>query len=98
MKVKKKFLNYLLNLLESRLVKMILKRLLISGGIKTWLIKFLASEVFEEIVEPLVAELEEQGHLFYDRTKGKIRAKKIRDARQSGNEQDYNSSIDDVFN
>ena len=38
-----------------------------------------------------------QAGYLYDRIDGKITAKKITEAREAGDETDYNSRVDDIF-
>lgn len=67
------------------------------GGFRAWLIKYIVTELFEEIAEPLIkASFRRMGYL-YDRAGGKIQVKKLNEAREDNNEDSYNSSVDDIF-
>jgi hypothetical protein len=57
----KKFLNnlkpYLIDFLKGQAVKLALKKLLgsaVAGGFKAWLIKYIVTELYEELGEPLL--------------------------------------------
>ena len=90
----------IIDFLEKKFIKTILKKILgnaAMGGFKVWLVKLIATELFDEIGKPLIQAAFFQAGYAYDRIDGKITAKKIREAREEGNEADYNSHVDDIF-
>lgn len=84
--------------LKGEFVKFALKKILGSaaaGGFKAWLVKFIITELYEEIGEPIIrAGLNLEGYT-YDKVEGKVLIKKLREA---DNEADYDSTIDDILN
>jgi hypothetical protein len=88
----------ILNFLGGQAVKLALKKILGSaaaGGFKAWLVKYVVTELYEEIGEPLVrAALNRVGYV-YDKVEGKVLIKKLR---ESENEAEYDSTIDDILN
>lgn len=86
--------------LKGAAVKAALKSLLGASymiGFKAWLVKFIVTELFEEIGEPLIkAGFIRMGY-YYDRVNGNIIVKRIHEAREDENEQEYNNAIDDLF-
>lgn len=86
--------------LKGAAVKAALKKLLGSaalGGFKTWIIKYIITELFEELAEPLMKAAFVKMGYFYDRVEGKIIVKRIEQAREAGNGEDYDNATDDVF-
>jgi len=75
----------------------LLARFLISGGIKGWLIAFLMSHLFDDVIAPILNKSFNEIQFLYDKQKGKIIAKKINQARQEGDLDEYNSNIDTLF-
>lgn len=69
------FLNYfksdnLLKVLEEKLVKAAFKKLIISGGLKGWLVKFVIGELVEEADEHLIEPLLRNINLLKDSSDG----------------------------
>lgn len=86
--------------LKGAAVKAALKKLLgsaVMGGPKAWIIKFIVTELFEEIGEPII----KAGFTFmgyqYARIEGKIIVKKLEQAREDNNAENYDNASDDVF-
>ena len=93
------FKKYLIDFLKGSAVKFALRKILgsaVMGGFKAWLVKFIVSELFEHVAQPVILLSLRKGLLFYDKTQGKIRVKKIQKAKEEGDEQTYDSNIDDV--
>ena len=85
--------------LKGKAVKLALKKFLgsaLAGGFKAWLVKFIVTELFEELAEPIVRLLIRKGFLVYDKTQGAIRIKKLRQAKEEGDEDEYNQQVDDL--
>jgi hypothetical protein len=92
--------NFVIEQLKGAAVKAALKAFLGTAagvGFKAWLIKFVVTELYEEIGEPLIKAAFVQMGYYYDRTKGKITIKRIQEARESNNGQAYNTAVDDIF-
>ena len=51
------FRNLIIEQLKGAAVKAVLKKFLVSGGIKGWLISFIVEEAFEEFAEHLLKAL-----------------------------------------
>lgn len=86
--------------LKGKAVKLALKKLLGSvamGGFKAWLLKYIVTNLFEEIAEPLVRMALNQVGYIYDKHDGKVIVKKMKKASEDGNESDYNDAVDDIF-
>lgn len=90
-------LDYLLKLLEDAAVRAALLSLLgatVVGGIRAFIIKVAVKFLFNEIVEPIVETAYRKGMLVVDKTTGKILVKKLREANESGNTTDWDSTVD----
>ena len=93
------FINAARNFIKDKLIKAALKSVLGSvyaGGFKAWIIKLIVVEFTEEVAVPLVQFATRKGLLFYDKTTGAIKIKKIEQAKEDGNEDDYTSNIGNV--
>lgn len=80
-------------------VKIALKKVLdsaVAGGIRGWIIKFIAEYMFEKIAQPVIEVALRKGFLIYDKSAGKIKIKKINQAKEDGNEDDYLDHISSV--
>ena len=86
--------------LKDLAVKGALKAFLKTGagvGFKAWAIKFIVTELVEEIGEPLVkAFFVEMGYQ-YERINGNILVKKLHQAREDNDAQEYNDTVDDIL-
>ena len=81
-------------------VKLALKKLLGSaamGGFKAWVIKYVVTELFEEIAEPLIKFALQKVGYAWDRHEGKVIIKKINEARENNDAGAYDNATDDVF-
>jgi hypothetical protein len=88
----------LINFLRGHAVKLALKKILGSaaaGGFKAWLVKYVITELYDEIGEPLVRAAVNRIGYTYDKVEGKVLIKKLNEAQ---NEADYDSTIDDILN
>lgn len=93
------FKKYLIDFLKGSAIKFALRKILgsaVMGGFKAWLVKFVVTELFEHVAQPIILLSLRKGLLFYDKQKGKIQVKKIAKAKEEGDEQTYDSTIDDV--
>ena len=76
--MKSQFKKQLFKILESAALKAVLKKLVISsGGLKAWIISFLVSELFDEILIPLMNLSIRKGELYYDMQKGKVQIRSV---------------------
>lgn len=90
----------LIEQLKGAAVKAALKKFLgsaVIGGPKAWVIKYVVTELFEEIGEPLIkAGLLGAGY-YYEKIEGKIIIKRIEEAREGNDPHAYDNATDDVF-
>jgi len=85
--------------LKGKAVRLALKKILgaaAMGGFKGWLVKFIVTELFEEVAEPLIKLAVRKGFLLYDKAEGAIKIKKLNEAKEDGNEEDYRTTIGSV--
>jgi len=85
--------------LEKAVVKTALKKILgsaVMGGFKAWLIKFIATELFEHVAEPVIRLAIRKGQLIYDKTDGNLKLKKIREAKDEDDTDTYWDTIGDI--
>lgn len=90
----------LINFLKGEAIKIALKNILGSvamGGFKAWLIKFIVTELYEELGEPLIRAGINQVGYYYDKIDGKITIKKIDKAREEGDAENYRDGVNDIF-
>lgn len=62
----------LLKLLQEQAVKFVLKKFVIVGGIKVWLVTFILGEVIEEADEYLIEPALRKANLLRDTAEGKV--------------------------
>lgn len=90
----------ILDLLKGAVVKKALKTFLGTGagvGLKAWIIKFIVTELFEEIAVPLIkAVLVEAGYQ-YDKKNGEILITKLHQAREDNDADSYSRTVDDIL-
>ena len=89
----------LIKLMKDNFVKIALKKLLGSvaaGGFKAWIVKYIATELFEEVAEPVVRFLVRKGQLVYDKRSGNIMISKVRRAIDENNDDDYWDAIGSI--
>tara|TARA_R110000787_G_scaffold5686_6_gene20541 strand:- start:5419 stop:5718 length:300 start_codon:yes stop_codon:yes gene_type:complete len=76
--------NTLIKFLRDKAVKQILKAVLGSvkaGGIKVWIIKYIATELFDEVAKPFMQYVFRRAGYTYDVKKGEHVLKRIEDAK-----------------
>jgi hypothetical protein len=89
--------QFLLDQLKGAFVKASLKALLNTGagiGIKAWVIKFVVTELYEEIGEPVAKAAMLQVGYLYDRHEGRVIVQKLKEAEDG---QTYDDAVDDIF-
>lgn len=87
--------------LRGKFIKLALKKILGSslvGGFKGWLVKYLATELYDEIGEPLIHYVFNEAEYQANIVNGKLIVKRLDEARTNGNASDYDSATDDIFN
>lgn len=86
--------------LKGAAVKAALKKILGSaamGGVKGWIVKFIVTELYEEIAEPVLKYgLNKIGYA-YTKLEGKVIVKRLEEARENNDADAYDSAADDVF-
>lgn len=93
-----KFISqYTVEILKDMVIKKALKALLGTAagvGFQAWIVKYVVTEFFEEIAQPIArAAVIEVGYR-YDIHEGKVFIKRLKEA---GNVEDYNSTVDDIL-
>lgn len=92
--------SFLISHFKGEFVKLALKKVLgtaAAGGLKGWLVKLIANELFEELAEPVVKAVLRKGKYQYDRLDGKITVIKLNQAEQKGDNDSYDDIITDSF-
>ena len=95
----KRIRDVLLEQLKGAAVKAALKKLLGSatmGGFQAWVIKFIVTELFEEVAEPLIKLTFRKGMLIYDKADGRMKLKKIRKSKDENDADTYWDTISDI--
>jgi hypothetical protein len=91
----------ILEQLKGAAVKAALKAFLKTGagvGFKAWLVKFVTTEFMEEVAEPIVkAFFTRIGYTFHRDVEGNILIKRLQEAREDNNANDYNNTVDDIL-
>ncbi len=85
--------------LRGEWVKLALKKILgtaAMGGIKGWIIIYLAEYLYDEVAVPVMQLLIRKGLFYYDVNQGKIEYKKLSQAKNDKDEDTYNDIIDKV--
>jgi hypothetical protein len=93
------FKKQLIKFLKGEFVKLALKKILGSvafGGFKGWLVKFIATELFDQLGEPIIRYAIRKGQLAYDKAAGEITIKKVERAKENNDEDAYSDSISNV--
>jgi hypothetical protein len=67
------------------------------GGIYSWVATILAKILFDFIMEPLLQWSIRKGFLLYDTVDGQIKVKKLHKAKDENNQDDYDSTLDDII-
>lgn len=86
----------LITFLKDTFVKTALKKLLgaaASGGVKTWIIKYIATELFEEVAEPIMKATFRKVGYIYEVSKGEHILKKVKNAKDSDSWHDATGSV-----
>lgn len=88
-----KLQQYILQQLEKNAVKILIKKFLISGGFKGWLVKFVVEELVEEVDEHLLEPAFQIVGYHADTLEGAKIYKKVQDAETVN---DWLNSLGDV--
>jgi len=95
-----KFKVWLIAQLKGQALKLALKKLLgtaAAGGFKVWLIKYIVTELYDEIAEPLIKMALNHAGYIYDKNAGKIHISRLKKARADHDQETYDSTSDDIF-
>lgn len=84
-------------LLEKVTAKVILHLLKVSSSFGSFLVGVLVAEAFDKVVVPLLNMAIVQGHLYYDANKGRIKVKRLNEARKGGSNANYDRAVDDIL-
>ncbi len=85
------FLSFLQDIFVKKMLTMLVKNAA-GGGLRVWLVKFLAEELFEEVGRPTANYILVELRYKLDVVEGKRLLVKLKEAR---NVEDYNSTVDD---
>lgn len=77
---------------------LLLKVIKTSAGFKAWLVTFLVEKAFDEVLEPAIKLGVRKFKYEYRKIEGKVIIEKIEEAKENGNQSDYDSNVDDIFN
>ena len=93
--------NILIHLLRGRIIKLALKKILGSaamGGFQAWLVKYIVTELYDELGEPILKAGVNYVGYRYDKYKGKVHITRLEKARDENDENNYNRTIDTILN
>jgi hypothetical protein len=88
----------LLKFLRGELIKKLV--LIIVGastGFQAWIVGLAVGVLFDYVAAPILKEAARRGILIYDKVDGKIKLKKLKDARNEHDQDRYDSTIDDII-
>jgi len=87
----KQFQQILTDYLKQGAVKMALLKFLgpAAAGWQAWIVTFIATEMFEEIAEPIIRLTFRKAGWSYDRINGEVILKRIEDAKKTGDKHSY---------
>lgn len=95
-----KWKDIIINLAKKGFLEFVVKKVLgvalSVGGFKVWLVKYLATELFEEVAEPVARLLIRKGQLAYDKIDGNIKINKIVESVDEENSDDYWDTIGSI--
>ena len=94
--------NYVANLFKSAAVKAALNFIkskfgLVLAGPWGWLANLVLEKLWDYFGAPMVRWAQRKLLLGVDKATGKIKVRKVKDAKEAGNVADYDSAIDDLF-
>lgn len=87
------FLNFLQDILVKKALAIFIKTAA-KGGLKTWLITFIAEEMFDEVGRPTANFILVEVRYRIDVVNGKRYLKKLEGAASA---EDYNNAVDDIY-
>lgn len=61
------------------------------------LIEILFTKLYNKVIVPLLEEAVRRGKLGYDQTRGSVIVRKMKKAKEDGNEEDYNDAVDSIL-
>lgn len=84
--------------LKGKALRWVLLRALgTTAGWKAWILKYLVTELFEEVVEPMIKALFREINEALDEQEGKKKFKRIQEAMREEDPVKYDAAVDDVF-
>ena len=95
------FKNAILYFFRGEFIKLVLKKILGSaamGGFQAWLVKYIVTELYDELGEPILKAGVNYVGYRYDKYKGKVHIRKLDKARDENDENNYNRTIDTILN
>ena len=96
--MKKLIKSQIIKFFKSKFIKLALKKILgsvIVGGPSGWIIRYIASELFDELALPVIKYAFRKTEYAVDYIEGKILIKKLEAA---DNESEHNTAIDNIIN
>ena len=73
------------------------KAAFLTTGPLGWFVTLILDEIWDFFGDKIVRYAMIKGALVYDKASGTIKVHKIRKAKQSGNQDEYDSAVDDAF-
>jgi len=93
--------NILLYFFRGEFIKLALKKILGSaamGGFQAWLVKYIVTELYDELGEPIIKAGVNYVGYRYDKYKGKVHIRKLERAIDENDADTYNNTIDTILN
>lgn len=84
-------------IIERALVAGVLSYLKISSTFPTYLVTKLVEHGFDKLIVPIFNHLLNNGHLYYDMKRGKIKIRKLNQHRDKNDKVNYDRIIDDIL-
>lgn len=94
---RKRLRDFIVSQLKGAAIKAALKAVLGSAagaGIQAWLVKFIVTEFFEEVAEPVVRSVLVEAGYRLDKVNGKIEVKHLREANDA---EAHDRAVDDIL-
>ena len=96
----KRFRKEFIEFLKGKAFKLVLKKIFKTaamGGVKGWIVGLVFDEIYDEELRPRIQVIFSRIGYRIEHKNGEIIVKKMDDARRDNNEDDYNSSVGDIF-
>lgn len=93
--------DYLLTLFKTRAVKALVKAIFRSStkmaGFQVWIVTLVVEILWDYLGQPIAKLAIRKGLLVYDKARGLILVKKLRQAKKDKDETAYDSTVDDIL-